>query len=512
MQLKKLLQGSAFALVAAACAIAVPSVVKAADVTGTTTDSGVGTVAVDGEKAQLTVSSATDKEVLVGFAKVNGKGKVTVPTWDTYDGTSATVDLSKLSNVKDNYIALTTPSKLAKDAITIVKIPATKKVFKAEFDASTGVMKVGEADKGKPEMKELTTTAADATAGSKFQYRTAYSSWADMGDASKLADYSLYQEEGATLFVRKKGVKETAFPTSQADGTYTFGANDKLKAYETTSSLPGKEAKVAIKARAKGPSVSGDYTKGTIKLPKNAEYRLCSSAALESADASSKKYNEVGSAAKTMTIAEITTGKTTVVTATTTEFDVEVRTAADTTKKKAASKWSRLTVSVPKKLSEASPSLLTKKDTWDTNKANGVVPAQDTTEHKNAATDTGIKGAVVKEDSTVATSVLAVDYVTKGRLDATKFFTANAVQIKNNGAKTYEIVTTANKDTAPAADAKATKVAPGKTVTLTKVADGAGVYIRVAGDKKTKTWVGAYDLMGIVDYPFTVPAKAAQGN
>ena len=137
MQLKKLLQGSAFALVAAACAIAVPSVVKAADVTGTTTETGVGTVAVDGEKAQLTVSGATDKEVLVGFAKVNAKGKVTVAAWDTYDGASATVDLSKLSNTKDNYIALTTPSKLATDAITIVKIPATKKVVKAEFDAST---------------------------------------------------------------------------------------------------------------------------------------------------------------------------------------------------------------------------------------------------------------------------------------------------------------------------------------------------------------------------------------
>lgn len=510
MQLKKLLQGSAFALVAAACAIAVPSVVKAADVTGTTTESGVGTVAVDGEKAQLTVSSATDKEVLVGVAKVNAKGKVTVATWDTYDGTSATVDLSKLSNVKDNYIALTTPTKLASDTITIVKIPATKKVFKAEFDESTGAIKVGEADKGKPEMKDLTTTAADATAGSKFEYRTAYSSWTAMGDASKLADFSLYQEEGATLFVRKKGVKETAFPNSQADGTYTFGKNEKLQAYETTSSLPGKEAKLAIKARAKGPSVSGDYTKGTIKLPKNAEYRLCSSAALESADNTTKKYNEVGSAAKTMTIAEITNGKSSVITAAVTEFDVEVRTAADTTKKKAASKWSRLTVTVPKKLSEGSSSLLTKKDTWDTNKPNGVVPTQDATEHKNGE-NAGIKGAVVKEGSGT-TSVLAVDYVTKGKLDATKFFTANAVQIKNNGEKTYEIVTTANKDTAPAADAKATKLAPGKTITLTKVADGAGVYIRVAGDKKNKVWVGEYDLMGIVDYPFTVPAKAASSN
>ncbi len=512
MQLKKLLQGSAFALVAAACAIAVPSVVKAADVTGTTTETGVGTVAVDGEKAQLTVSGATDKEVLVGFAKVNAKGKVTVAAWDTYDGASATVDLSKLSNTKDNYIALTTPSKLATDAITIVKIPATKKVVKAEFDASTATVKIGEADKGKPEMKELSSTDTDANAAKNYEYRTAYTGWASMKGTSDVVDLKLYQEEGATLFIRKKGVKETAFPTTQeSEGTYTFGANDKLKIYKTTSSLPGKEAKLAIKARAKGPKATADYVNGKVKLPKGAEYRLCSSTKLEDANTATKKYNEVGAAAKTMTIAELTSGKDSVVTTTTTEFDLEVRTAADTAKKKAASKWSRLTVSVPKALTDiaagSGKALVNTGTDLDSKKVNGNLPAQTTSDQEGGGA--GIKAAVLKEEGTETSSLLAVNYVVKGKLDSTKYYTSNAVEIQNNGKAAYEIIVGGKTDT-KAPEGRATKIAAGKKIVLTKVEDGSTVWIRKAGDKKTKTWVSDYAKLGVIDHTYKVPKQATQ--
>lgn len=510
MQLKKLLQGSAFALVAAACAIAVPSVVKAADVTGTTTETGVGTVAVDGEKAQLTVTGATDKEVLVGFAKVNAKGKVTVAAWDTYDGTTATVDLSKLSNTKDNYVALTTPSKLATDAITIVKIPATKKVVKAEFDASTATVKYGEADKGKPEMKVFNTTASDPMNAEGYEYRTAYTAWASMKGQTDVVDLKLYQEEGATLFIRKKGTK-TTWPTGQAEGKYTFGANDKLQAYEVTSTLPGKEAKLAIKARAKGPKATADYLNGKVKLPKGAEYRLCSSTKLEDANTTTKKYNEVGAAAKTMTIAELTTGKDAVVTTTTTEFDLEVRTAADTTKKKAASKWSRLTVSVPKALTDiaagAGKALVNTGTDLDSKKVNGNLPAQTTSDQEGGGT--GIKAAVLKEEGSETSSLLAVNYVVKGILDKTKYYTSNAVEIQNNGKAAYEIIVGGKSDT-KAPEGKPTKIAAGKKIVLTKVEDGSTVWIRKAGDKKTKTWVSDYAKLGVIDHTYKVPKQETQ--
>lgn len=507
MQLKKLLQGSAFALVAAACAIAVPSVVKAAgEVTGTYTDSKVTVDKVDGAKAQMTAKVAsTEKELLVGFAKVS-KGKVTVSTWDTYDGstvasTGVTIDLSKLSNTKDNYIALTTPNALAKDIITIVKIPAAKKVFKAEFDGATAGFSVGEADKGKPTLAKV-----DATSGVNYEYRTAYSSWTKMVDNSTLASFTMYQEEGANIFVRKVGTEQTTTSATQGSDTYKFGANDKLKAYETTATLPGKEAKVAIKAKAKGPSISGDYAKGTVKLPKKAEYRIVGGTKV--GDAVS-----VGDSAKTMTADELKTAGTAAIANTDTQFSVEVRTAADTAKKKAASKWSRLTVSVPQKLTDmaagASGKALvnTGATAVDSKKTNGKLP--DPVESGEVSGGgAGIKSAVLKEEGSETSSLLAISYVTKGKLDATKNYTSNAVEIQNNGKAAYEIIVGASGAT-EAPTGKTTKIAAGKKVVLTKVDDGATVWIRKAGDKKTKTWVSEFAQLGVIDHTFKVPKKEA---
>lgn len=510
MQLKKLLQGSAFALVAAACAIAVPSVVKAAgEVTGTTDQTKVGTLAVDGEKAQLTVTGAGDNEVLVGFAKVNSKGKVTVATWDTYDGKAATVDLSKLSNTKVNYIAVTTPKALAEDAITIVKIPAVKKVFKVEYDpsATTDAIKVGEADKGKPSsMTALSKTDTDATAAAKYEYRTAYTGWATMKGASDVVDLSLYQEEGANLFVRKKGVKETSFPGTQAsEGTYTFGANDKLKAYETTASLPGKEAKLVIKAKAKGPAVTGDYVKGTIKLPKNAEYRLLGTT-LETT--TTGKYHEVGNAAKTMTIDEITKDISAVAASDKT-FDVEVRIAADTSKKKAASKWSRLNVTKP---AEIESGVLT----VGNKKATPAKPATYAPVDKDGGETYGGEGVaktVIKPTASdnSGTSLVKFTYGKKGKL--AQYQEENIIQIENNDDEhAYEIIVGAASATTAPTEGKVTKLAKGKgkKATLTGVADLSTIWVRVAGDKKGKTWVGKFTKVGEVDYTFKVPKKETQ--
>lgn len=490
MQLKKLLQGSAFALVAAACAIAVPSVVKAADATGTYDESKVTVSKVDGVNAQMTAKVASgEKELLVGFAKVS-KGKVTVPTWDTYDDESkvnagVTIDLSKLSNTKENYIALTTPNALADDVITIVKIPAVKKVFKAEFDGATAAFSAGEADRGRPTLAKL-----DSTSGTNYEYRTAYSSWTNMVSSNKLAEFGMYQEEGANIFIRKVGTEQDMSSATQASDTYKFGANDKLKAYATTATLPGKEAKVVIKARAKGPSISGDYAKGTVKLPKKADYRIVGGTKVGDPVG-------VGDSPKTMTIAELQTAGSAAIATGDKKFSVEVRTAADPEKKKASSKWSRLSVGIPQKL--AITAGVANTETKPTNGVYAPVAGGKTYGGKGVVLATGVN--------------VSFKYIAYRKL--AEYQQNNAIEIENKDEdQAYEIVVSSATAEAPAADAKVTKLAKGsgKKAKLTGVVDGSKVWIRVAGDKKLKTWLGAYTYAGPVDYEFKVPAPAAEGS
>lgn len=521
MQLKKLLQGSAFALVAAACAIAVPSVAKAASGDGALATAGITSVEVDGTIGEMTITPASGKkEVLVGVGKVNAKkGTISVATWDTYEvGTGAvTVDLSKLSNVKDNYIVVTTPG----NEVSIVKIPAADKVIKAKFNAGTGELQIGKGATGSA-AAPAKLTLEDVSGGAKatvglYEYRTAYGNWADLKDkvtgssaADKKLDLSIYQEEGAKLFIRAKGqTSATLNSTPAGKDEFLYGTNTaKIKVYDAAVSLPSKEAKVTIPAKAKGPKATADYAKGTIKFPKNSEYRLSGDGKLQSA--TNGKYVDGPTTATAIAdVLKNANDTTNFPTASTKEFNVEVRTKE--TDKKAASKWSTLAVTVPAKMDSttATPSVKTPKltavVTLDGDKTEaGKLPAQsDQKELKGVGG--GIKTAKVEEVKD--TNALAINYVVKGKIDASKYYTANAIEITNNGKNTYEVVVTANATTAPAADAKATKIAPTKKVVLTKVADGAGVWIRIAGDKKTMTWVGDYANLGLVDFPFTIPKK-----
>lgn len=518
MQLKKLLQGSIFAVMAAACAIAVPTVAKAADPTGTFTDAGITSVSVDGTKGQMEIQSSA-KEVLVGIGKANTKkGTITVASWSTYEPASnkVTVDLSKLKNVADNYMVVTTPGK----DVSIVKIPAVAKATKAKYDAANGEVAIASGDKvGNGDMKAFTTkdTGSGASAVkatmNQYEFRTDYSGWQDVstlktgtGDAEKI-DFSLYQEEGAKLVFRLKGEADGTTALTQLEEAYTWAeTGTKAKVYEAAS-LPGKEAKVTIAAKAKGPKATADYVKGTVKFPKKSEYRIATTDKLQAA----KDGAYVDAPTDAAAVADIFTaaGKVDTALGTTvpSDFNIEVRTKASD--KKGASKWSVLAVKTPADLEDSSKKLLdntnskTQKDKasgWDTQ----------TTAEKEAG-DGGIKLATMKE-ATDGTSVLAINYVTKGKLDATKYFTANAVEIKNSGTKTYEIVTGAKDADEAAKVTKATKVAPNKTVVLSKLDDGTSVWIRVAGDKKTMTWVSKYGQLGVVDYPATVPAQAAASN
>ncbi len=480
MQLKKVLQGTVFAAAAAVCLITAPVIAKAAD--GAFADSGVSAVSIDTTKQQLT-ATGSNGELLVGVGKVNAKTKaVTVATWDIYDGTGAqTIDLSKLNNTKDNYLVLTAN---AKDSVSVVKIPAVDKATSAVFDASTAELKVGTGASA-----SAAKTAAKAVDSDAYEYRTTYGTWANLYANSKVVDFTQYQHEGATLYIRPRGTSGTAAAPSatlstQSDEALKYGEQS-VKVYEAAK-LPGKEAKLNIAARAKGPAVAVDYTKSTVTLPKASEYRVAAATGLKF-DKDNANQAVKNADKKVITVEALleSVNASTEKTAT-----VEVRAQA-TAGKKAASKWTRVAIEKP---ADFEAGLLTAGNTKDTAP---TPPAGETKEYGGK----GVAEAVLKEATADTASVLKVEYAKAGK--------NNVLKITNNGKLAYEVVLVAKDATSVPADAKATKIASTKTVTLKGIADDQQVYIRKAGDKKTKTWVGNYQKLGVIDVPKTVSTPAA---
>ena len=531
MQLKKLLQGSAFALVAAACAIAVPTVVKAAG-TGAFADAGIGEVKVDGINASMTVkgSDANVKEIQAGFGKTSKSGKISVSAWQSYENAASnggvTIDLSKLNSTKDNYIVLTTPG--AKE-VSIVKIPANDKTIKAKFNAGKGMLQIASGDKaGTP------ADIDDATKGKDYEYRTTYGNWTALvsgSDASaKLADLTLYQNEGAKLVIRKKSNTPSTIvalaPSDQLSSeSYSYGNSEVKSQVYVASKLPSKEAKVTIPAMAKGPSITADYVNGTIKFPKKSQYRILTTGT------SGKYYNKTDASADGKTPAvpyDSPSEKTTPAdiakaadgTTPPTTFYLEVRTSK--TEKKAASKWASIKVETPADLTATNSAgtgktilgnVATDKDRTKFETTNSTGRKDATTGGlKDPATDAlkgtgegGLKWAKLVEagaDGTYGdTNILETQYVAAGTVKE-KYYEANAVQFENRGKKTYEVV----KGTAvPEATVRGTKINPGAKVTIKNVKDGDKFYIRIVGNKKAQTWTSAYAQLGVVDFPFTIP-------
>lgn len=484
MKLRKLLQGTVFTAALAVCMATGIMTVKAEN--GAFTDSGVNSVAIDTTKQTLT-ATGSNGELLVGVGKVNAKKQITVAAWDVYDGASAqTIDLSKLSNTKDNYIVLSANDKTE---VSVVKIPAADKAISATFDASTGKLKVGtgaKASDAKSAAKEIDSDA--------YEYRTAYGSWTNLATASKAqVDLTTYQNQGATLYVRARGNSGTS-ATATSDTLSTPGTEEltyidsakkehKVKVYDGKK-LPSKEAKVNIAATAKGPSVAIDYVKGIVSLPKKSEWRAVNATAIKYD--STNKPIPVGDAVAKTNVADIFTK---VNEASATKMTLEVRAVA-TEGKKAASKWTRVEIAKPVAIAA---NLLTAGNTADTKP---VPPAGETKDYGGK----GIAEAKVKEDAAKA-EVLKITYSVVKKKDV--------IVIENSGDLTYEVVSGAADATKAPEDATAKKIAPKAKVTIPNVTDGSSVWIRVAGVKATKTWVGEYTKLGIVDYPKSVTTPAA---
>lgn len=513
MQKEKIIQRSLFLAVAAASLVAAPAAVRAdgettTTPTGTLTDAGITNVEVDGVEGVLTATSGAN-EVLVGTGKVNAKkATITVSTWDIYEpeGGSITVDLSKLKNTADNYLVLGTNKN---ENVSIVKIPVAAKVTKLKFDAAKAVLQAGYGASSKEAtLKELKADDADAA---KFEYRTSYSQWKDMVKDSKLPDFKLYQVNGSQLYVRLKGAAEAQLTQPDDKEKLAYNGQETQIPVYVAPNLPGKEVKVSIAAKAKGPSITADYVNSAVKLPKSTEWRLATATEIVGAAASAaaqdtttptpeKTYLTTLTDGKAHSITEILTAanKTDLATAA-----LEVRKAK--TDKKPASKWSRLTIEKLATLKAGDGNDYVEGTISDTGKAkkpNGQVPAATT--EKQEYEGEGIKNAKVFENGT---QVITIEYATTGSKSNLK----NVFKVTNKGKLGYEIRIGA-KDAAEApTTGKSTKIASGasreKIVTVKSVDDLSTVWIRRAGDKKTKTWASAWAKLGVVDYPYVVEAQ-----
>lgn len=438
---------------------------------------GIASVNVNGGRGTMDITGAEGtQEILVGIGKVNkGKKTITVPSWATYEDEEATVDLSKLSNVKDNYIVLSTPGK----DVAIVKIPASHKSIKAKYSVKDG-LQVGTSATGGASAAALTNETVGL-----YQYRTAYSGWNDLELKGGKVDLSLYQEEGAKLFVRLK-VAGDETPKVDTTESWTYGAQKDIAVLKACT-LPGKETKVSIPAKAKGPKVTADYAKGTVKFPKNSEFRLASTTDIY--DDNGKAF---GSPTDKVTVAKVYETAKVPAGSQPAEVDIEVRTKE--TDKKPASKWGRLTIALPAGFATGA----IKEGDPDT-----IVKAEDVKKDEvKEFGGKGVKDSTLKETEN-GSSVLKMEYAGTAKKPTLK--------ITNSGENAYEFVKEAKGTDKPGDSAKAVKAAKGKTITIKGIKDEDVIFVRVAGDKKKQDWVGAYAKLGSVDVPKTVTGTKTDG-
>jgi len=311
---------------------------------------------------------------------------------------------------------------------------------------------------------------ADGKSIQEIDYRRATDAWGASGKISEL-DFSEYQYQGAALYVRKKGINEL----SAAAGDYEKIKNGQVSVIPVggtkevsadvynIGSLPGKETKLNIAKQANGPSVSVDYKKGTVTINKSLEYRVIK-------ESGTTTYNAVGSK-EVKAVAGLLEATETAPKADTAILEVR-KAAATNGKGKCASKWTRVKIENPKEL-------LLDSSTKD------------------------IKDATIEQPVIISTSAGAI--MEAGyKLNNKKKEVTNLV-LTNKCEDNYEYYLDSS---VPAAGDKAIKpIRKGKTINIKKGdVSGKNIYIRLAGDKKSKRWAGAWKQIGT---NITIPSVAA---
>lgn len=435
MRIKRVLQGTALTALAAAAWMGAGS-------TDASAKAKCDGIATDGNGNYVLKVTGENHEIMVGVAKVSKNGDIAkVTSWDVYDGKNAKVDLSKLNVTNDNYIAI----KDNDEQVTFIGIAAASKKNTILFNAATG--KITGVD------TKIGNTSGKAT---NVEYRTANSSWAESESIDKI-DLSTYQYQGATLYVRIPADKGAS---STLKATVKYGEKNKEVSYDVqkVGSLPSKETKLNVKKQANGPAVTLDYAKGTAKVKKGTEYRVVGSQVV-----SGGTIEAVGANGSTFNVTKLVEA----ISPNDTEAVLEVRTKAKTDgstvkQNKVASKWTRVSIQKLKAFVSGN------------NKLNDAEYAKVTS---GASADiANVSGGVIK-----------VQFTTSGRNANKKI---SGISIENKSDNAYEI---AVETTGSAIK----KLAKNKTLKLSPSA-GQKIYIRVAGDKKNKVWVGDWACLGKV--------------
>ncbi|HBA97379.1 MAG TPA: hypothetical protein DCZ23_04640 [Lachnospiraceae bacterium] len=522
MRLKKLLQGTAFAVFATAAWLGAGGDASA--------QVAPANVKVDTEKQQMIVKpEADDKEVIISVAKKGKKkGNITfkMSQWDVHDVNGAKevkVDLSKLSNVKDNFIAVKTEDMAVP---FIVRIPAAAKVNVITYNA---------------EKHELDFKAGAkknyAKAAEKFQYRTPYGSWSEpeaLTEGKKADIFQKYQYRGLGVYLRTPATKSgEALIPNNGDYKNVYDAKNidtKLSVYDS-GSFPGKITKLNVAKKAKGPAVPVQYGAGTVTLPKAVEYRIL----IKNDETGTYEFKQFKAATEAKEGEPAVTETKTIETAdkaratknvkvadllSVTEGQpatsgaagvLEVRTAGKPNdykpkKAKCASNWTRIAIEVTAPFTDEE---LGGKEVIAS--ASSIVTSESAI-GKTTYGDAGVRYAKIckiSEDGKTSTPVVTVSYGTSSPLSsATGSAVKGTVRFTNIGDEPYQIVVSKTEvmniddlDTKNAKTLAARGRAASKMLSYTNIEDKSYIYIRRAGNQSTKTWAGVYRLFGVVDFP-----------
>lgn len=502
MNIKKLLQGMTITALAIIAWFGTGSADASASI-------GIEAVKVDTEAQQIIVTpGANDMEVLFGIAKKgnNGKAGKTVfktSAWDVHDvngSSEVKMDLSKLNAAKENFIAVMTGDM---DKPYIIRIPASDKVNVLTYNAEKHELEF-----------EAGSSKSNAVAAKSFQYRILGGSWRTVNDLEKGVAknvFSEYQCQGASLYVRTCAVQKDLTEDSYYSDVYdASNLDNKLQVY-SAGTLPGKISKLNIAKQANGPSVSVQYTAGTLTLPKAAEYRVLLQKKGANGAADEYIFKEF----------DVTEGETTSKTnvkptdATKITKDVKVDELLSTTSEAAiAGAAGILEVRTKAKVNNSSPKKAKCASKWT--RINLEVTAPLTDEELGGedviasaismvtSGGAGVAKAVIKDakKNTVVTVAYGDSKQVGGSWKGTIRFT-------NIGSDDYQIVTVASNaaitDVSELPKTGVKTLAAGNTstkiVNLTDVESGSYIYIRKAGNQSKKKWAGVYRLFGVADIP-----------
>ena len=431
-------------------------------------------IEVSGTAQKMYVNVSQDKEMVFGTAtrsRKSGKVVFKVSAWNLYEtGSSqrAEIDLSKLSNVKDNYIAVKTDDM---EVPVIVKIPANDKVSSVRYNGATQELEI-----------KTGASRTSLKAASDYEWRTVYSNWQTPDETQKLADgkvsgvFGEFQFQGGTLYIRTPGEglsKITETSDNELKDCYDAGNIDKaVKVYDAPR-LPGRETKLNIAKQANGPSVSVQYSAGTLTLPKLSEYRIVTVSGSTVTIPDDVIKNE--SVKRGVTLDELLPGSLE-------NGILEVRTEPNTSRKKCASKWTRIPLEKPSVLETSGSDTLTSKPAAP---ADGIYKwggggIKNVTVVGDAGAD-GTKPVLVKAD---------YQSTSKGY----------DVVVTSTSSANYRVAVM-DKEEKPGASVSSRTLRANSSLTLSGLKDGQVIYIRQDGSSSTKTWAGEYTKFGTVDLP-----------